>query len=110
MHDTIKSNNNQEQSWENLIFGLTYSSSEERGIANYFFIDRTRQGVKGRENYRQREKQILDDILGKGYDKRIRPSGKNYTGESADILGKGYDKRIRPSGKNYTGPNTAEHV
>ena len=60
-----------------LFFCLTYCSSEERGIANYFVIVRTRQGVKGRENYRQREKQILDDILGKGYDKRIRPSGKN---------------------------------
>jgi hypothetical protein len=83
-------------------------------LADYIFCCRTRQAVKGRENYRQREKQILDDILGKGYDKRIRPSGKNYTGTSTilrmrqrgekqsldDILGKGYDKRIRPSGKN----------
>jgi hypothetical protein len=49
-------------------------------LANNFHCCRTRQAVKGRENYRQREKQILDDILGKGYDKRIRPSGKNYTG------------------------------
>ena len=32
-------------------------------------------------NYRQKEKQVLDDILGKGYDKRIRPSGKNDTGK-----------------------------
>lgn len=31
-------------------------------------------------NYRQKEKQVLDSILGKGYDKRIRPSGKNDTG------------------------------
>ena len=35
-------------------------------------------------NYRQKEKQILDSILGKGegkgYDKRIRPSGNNDTG------------------------------
>ena len=36
-------------------------------------------------NYRQKEKQILDNILGKGID------------------GKGYDKRIRPSGNNDTG-------
>ena len=33
-------------------------------------------------NYRQKEKQVLDDILGKGYDKRIRPSGKNDTGKT----------------------------
>jgi hypothetical protein len=32
-------------------------------------------------NYRQKEKQVLDSILGKGYDKRIRPSGKNDTGK-----------------------------
>ena len=36
-------------------------------------------------NYRQKEKQILDNILGKAID------------------GKGYDKRIRPSGNNDTG-------
>ncbi|XP_023329477.1 uncharacterized protein LOC111702130, partial [Eurytemora carolleeae] len=39
----------------------------------------SRQSLRGKENYRQIEKQILDDILGKGYDKRIRPSGRNYT-------------------------------
>ena len=32
-------------------------------------------------NYREEEKKILDEILGKGqYDNRIRPSGKNGTG------------------------------
>ena len=31
-------------------------------------------------NYRQKEKAVLDEILGHGYDKRIRPSGKNDTG------------------------------
>ena len=36
-------------------------------------------------NYRHKEKQILDNILGKGID------------------GTGYDKRIRPSGNNDTG-------
>lgn len=36
-------------------------------------------------NYRQKEKQVLDDILGKGYDKRIRPSGKNDTDGPATI-------------------------
>ena len=43
-------------------------------------------------NYREEEKRILDEILGKGvYDNRIRPSGTNGTGnftinilESAD--------------------------
>ena len=32
-------------------------------------------------NYRQKEKQVLDSILGKGYDQRIRPSGRNDTGK-----------------------------
>ena len=32
-------------------------------------------------NYREEEKRILDEILGKGvYDNRIRPSGTNGTG------------------------------
>jgi hypothetical protein len=34
-------------------------------------------------NYREEEKKILDEILGKGvYDNRIRPSGSNGTGEN----------------------------
>jgi hypothetical protein len=38
------------------------------------------------ENYREREKVILDKILGPGsYDSRIRPSGINGTGESDKI-------------------------
>ena len=37
-------------------------------------------------NYRQKEKAVLDEILGHGYDKRIRPSGKNDTGTSNDFL------------------------
>ena len=36
-------------------------------------------------NYRQKEKQVLDSILGKGYDQRIRPSGRNDTGK---VLGR----------------------
>jgi len=32
-----------------------------------------------KENYRQTEKAVLDSILGRGYDKRIRPSGTNVT-------------------------------
>ena len=35
-----------------------------------------------KENYRETEKAVLDSILGKGYDKRIRPSGQNITGNS----------------------------
>ena len=35
-------------------------------------------------NYREEEKRILDEILGKGvYDNRIRPSGTNGTGEES---------------------------
>ena len=37
-------------------------------------------------NYRQKEKAVLDEILGHGYDKRIRPSGKNDTGTSNDYI------------------------
>ena len=34
-------------------------------------------------NYREEEKRILDEILGKGvYDNRIRPSGTNGTGQN----------------------------
>ena len=39
---------------------------------------RSRRTIK--ENYRETEKAVLDSILGKGYDKRIRPSGQNITG------------------------------
>lgn len=36
-------------------------------------------------NFREKEKQVLDQILGPGrYDARIRPSGKNGTGEGVD--------------------------
>ena len=38
-------------------------------------------------NYREEEKKILDEILGKGvYDNRIRPSGSNGTGDVAYLL------------------------
>ena len=37
-------------------------------------------------NYREEEKRILDEILGKGvYDNRIRPSGTNGTGNRSDV-------------------------
>lgn len=36
-------------------------------------------------NFREKEKQVLDNILGPGrYDARIRPSGENGTGEYRD--------------------------
>ena len=38
-------------------------------------------------NYREEEKKILDEILGKGqYDNRIRPSGRNGTGLYITIM------------------------
>lgn len=45
------------------------------------------QGQKpGEINYRQEEKKILDSVLGPDvYDKRIRPSGLNSTGNSRSI-------------------------
>jgi anionic glutamate receptor len=40
------------------------------------------RGRADRINYREEEKKILDEILGKGvYDNRIRPSGSNGTGQ-----------------------------
>jgi len=37
----------------------------------------------GKVNFREKEKQVLDQILGPGrYDARIRPSGVNGTGKS----------------------------
>lgn len=36
---------------------------------------------------RELEKQIVDKILGEGYDKRIRPSGiNNKTGQNGELL------------------------
>ena len=43
------------------------------------FVFRSRRTTI-KENYRETEKAVLDSILGKGYDKRIRPSGQNITG------------------------------
>lgn len=38
-------------------------------------------------NFREKEKEVLDDILGPGrYDARIRPSGENGTGEYMNVL------------------------
>ena len=45
-----------------------------------YFYCRSRRTIK--ENYRETEKAVLDSILGKGYDKRIRPSGQNITGKT----------------------------
>ncbi|EFN89965.1 Glutamate-gated chloride channel [Harpegnathos saltator] len=41
--------------------------------------------TQGKVNFREKEKQVLDNILGPGrYDARIRPSGENGTGEYRD--------------------------
>ena len=47
---------------------------------NAFFSSSLSRSRIEKVNYRQKEKQVLDAILGKGYDKRIRPSGRNDTG------------------------------
>jgi len=49
------------------------------------FIDRSAWSRLQKVNYRQKEKQVLDSILGKGYDQRIRPSGRNDTDGPAII-------------------------
>lgn len=49
-----------------------------------YFYCRSRRTIK--ENYRETEKAVLDSILGKGYDKRIRPSGQNITGKTKRML------------------------
>ncbi|KAB7504175.1 hypothetical protein Anas_09754 [Armadillidium nasatum] len=49
-------------------------------VENNHFVQCAKFSVK--HNYREKEKQILDDILGPGkYDKRIRPSGVNSTAD-----------------------------
>lgn len=47
------------------------------------FNNRYRPGSKSKEiNYREEEKKILDSVMAPdNYDKRIRPSGLNSTGE-----------------------------
>ena len=49
-----------------------------------YFYCRSRRTIK--ENYRETEKAVLDSILGKGYDKRIRPSGQNITGKTKTMF------------------------
>ena len=47
------------------------------------FNNRYRPGAKKEINYREEEKKILDSVMAPdNYDKRIRPSGLNSTGES----------------------------
>jgi len=44
-----------------------------------------RRCTQAKVNFREKEKQVLDNILGPGrYDARIRPSGENGTGEYRD--------------------------
>ena len=50
-------------------------------------------GITREVNYRQEEKKILDSVLGpEVYDKRIRPSGLNSTGENAGNFNKNKKK------------------
>lgn len=43
-------------------------------------------------NFREKEKEVLDQILGQGmYDARIRPSGVNGTGEQIYLVGRIYN-------------------
>jgi len=60
-----------------LICFITHTDSVRTGSGNIF----TRRYKKPKEtNYRQIEKQILDDVLGpEVYDARIRPAGENTT-------------------------------
>ena len=57
-----------------------YSFTQDNLIQSILF-SRTLQNNR-MINYREEEKRILDEILGKGvYDNRIRPSGTNGTGK-----------------------------
>ena len=51
--------------------------------SNFFFLHLTFLLRRGKENFRQMEKKILDSIIGptNNYDSRIRPSGDNSTGD-----------------------------
>ena len=64
---------------------LLESRSCRGNISNLFNNSRTLQQSR-MINYREEEKRILDEILGKGvYDNRIRPSGTNGTGNRSDV-------------------------
>ena len=51
-------------------------------IVVFVLCFRSQRRISEKVNYRQKEKAVLDEILGHGYDKRIRPSGKNDTGKT----------------------------
>lgn len=64
-------------------------------LINYSFYYRGAQQHK--TNYREKEKEVLDQILGPGsYDARIRPSGINGTGKSLEFFlpSKPFEERI----------------
>lgn len=72
-----------------------YENVDDRGIFylfyNIFYFLHNRAN-NANINFREREKKVLDQILGIGkYDARIRPSGINGTGECF-ILSKDFDK------------------
>ena len=63
-----------------LLSYLSSGSGPGENLFNLFNNSRTLQQSR-MINYREEEKRILDEILGKGvYDNRIRPSGTNGTG------------------------------
>ncbi|XP_072933132.1 glutamate-gated chloride channel isoform X7 [Epargyreus clarus] len=52
-----------------------------------FFLAIFAQGLQAKINFREKEKQILDQILGPGrYDARIRPSGINGTDDAPTLV------------------------
>ena len=64
---------------------LLQGSLPGENLFNLFNNSRTLQQSR-MINYREEEKRILDEILGKGvYDNRIRPSGTNGTGNRTII-------------------------
>ena len=79
--------------WENMICDeipwnklLSHFIEDGKGEPsfNLFYHFRTLQNRM--INYREEEKRILDEILGKGvYDNRIRPSGTNGTGWNLNL-------------------------
>ena len=59
-------------------------------------------------NYREEEKRILDEILGKGvYDNRIRPSGTNGTGKEETLF---YPSSPAESHENKANNGTGKNV
>ncbi|KYM77836.1 Glutamate-gated chloride channel [Atta colombica] len=82
--------------WSTTIIGVTSSAAASiKKLDFFFFIIPTTSLVHSsrctqpKVNFREKEKQVLDNILGPGrYDARIRPSGENGTGEYNNLAEK----------------------